>query len=160
MTPAKPHSPPSPEPPSPARLVVTADLSRLPELREFVVGRAAAAGLPPGRLPGLELVLEEAVVNVISHGYDGRPGTLELACRVENGWFVLELADEGAPFDPTGAADPDTSLPLEERSAGGLGLLLIRRSCDAVTWRREGGRNILTCRFGRERDALSSGRRP
>lgn len=152
MTPVTPHSKPSPDPLRGSRLTVPASPDHLSELVAFVLEQGAAAGLPPGRLPALELVLEEAAVNVMTHAYGGSAGTLEVSCRADADCFVLELCDEGTPFDPTAAADPDTTLPLEERTAGGLGLLLIRRNCDSLAWRREGGKNVLTCGFRREPD--------
>ena len=109
--------------------------------------QARKSGLGVERLTVLDIIVEEAAVNVISYAYPDAPGLLEVSCRTDGTEFVVELSDEGEPFDPTTATDPDTTLPLEERSAGGLGLLLIRRSCDKLFWRRESGRNILTCRF-------------
>ena len=161
MTPVTPLSPPSPEPLPAELFVVPATPGRLAELREFVGIQARKAGVEAARLSTLDLVVEEAAVNVISYAYPEAPGMLEVSCRVDGKEFVVELADEGEPFDLTAAPVPDTTLPLEERSAGGLGLLLIRRSCDALSWRRESGRNILTCRFRLQSPAVRGvGSRP
>lgn len=139
--------PPSPEAGIPARLSVAATLDRLEELLAFARTEARHAGVGEKRIMSLDLVVEEAAVNVISYAYPDGPGTIELSCRSDGELFVVEIADEGAPYDPTAAPDPDTHLSLEERDVGGLGLLLIRRNCDDLSWRRESGRNILSCRF-------------
>lgn len=154
-----PPLPPLPEPLPPERLTVPASLDRLVELREFAAVQGRRARLGEARLAALELVVEEAVVNVITHAYPDRPGTVDVACRTDGEEFVVEIADSGLPFDPTTAAGPDTTLPLEERDIGGFGILLIRRSCDALSWRRIAGRNILSCRFTRE-PSESRGHRP
>lgn len=149
------------EPTAAARLAVTAKLNRLEELREFAGAEGRKAGLPSDRLAALDLVVEEAVVNVISYAYPDGPGTVEIVCRTEGEAFVVAIVDTGIPFDPTAAPSPDTTLPLEERTIGGLGLLLIRRSCDGISWQREGGRNILSCRFSHEPGSIRAvGRQP
>ena len=109
--------------------------------------QARQAGLESHQLAAIHLVVEEAAVNVISYAYPDAPGMLKVSCQATETEFVVELTDDGPPFDPTAAPVPDTTLPLEERRAGGIGLLLIRRYCDGLSWRRESGRNILTCRF-------------
>ena len=55
------------------------------------------------------------------------------------------IADNnGIPFDPLDRADPDTTLPAEKRPIGGLGILMVKKMMDKVTYRRENGCNILT----------------
>ena len=147
MIPGKPPLPPSPEAGTPARLSVTANLDRLEELLEFARTEARKAGVAEKRLMSLDLVVEEAAVNVISYAYPDAPGPIELSCRSDGNEFVVELADEGPRYDPTAVPDPDTDLSLEERGVGGLGLHLIRHSCDGLSWRRDSDRNILSCRF-------------
>jgi serine/threonine-protein kinase RsbW len=154
MTPVKTPLPPSPEPLPAGRLSVPATMDQLPELRQFVVIQARKAGLETTRLAALDLAVEEAAVNIITHAYPETPGLLEFSCHSDETEFVVELADKGEPFDPTATTDPDTTLPLEERNPGGLGLHLIRRSCDKLSWRRESGRNILTCRFNLDPPAV------
>jgi anti-sigma regulatory factor (Ser/Thr protein kinase) len=61
---------------------------------------------------------------------------------------MVEIADDGPPFDPTTRPDPNVEAPLAEREPGGLGLMLIRRMVDQVRYRREGERNILGLAVG------------
>ena len=56
------------------------------------------------------------------------------------------FSDEGIPFDPLAQQAPDTSLPLMDRPVGGLGIFLVKKTMDAVEYRHENGRNILTIR--------------
>ena len=144
-----------------AQLSVPAVTDRLGELREFVEMQGRQAGLESTRLAAVHLVVEEAAVNITSYAYPDAPGMLTVSCRANETEFVVELADVGILFDPTAAPVPDTTLPLEERSAGGNGLILIRRYCDGLSWHRESGRNILTCRFTLHSPAIRPiGRRP
>ena len=93
----------------------------------------------------LALALEEAVANVINHGLPGLPPPHRVLVRLEIGADAVaaEVVDNGKPFDPTAAAPPDLSRPLEERQPGGLGIPLIRGLMDRVAYRRVGNSNIL-----------------
>ena len=94
----------------------------------------------------VQLALEEAIVNVINHAESKAPMELTLSSRlIEEGQLEFELIDNGAPFNPlTHPTQDQRDLSLEERKLGGLGLMLIKKCMDAVTYRHENGRNILT----------------
>ncbi len=115
----------------------------IPQVIAFIAGQAEAWGLHPQRLMQLELAVEEAVVNICLYAYEVPPG--ELLVRIESGEerFVVDLVDEGVPFDPLGVEEPDLVAPAGERQVGGLGIFLVRRVMDEVAYRREDGSNIL-----------------
>lgn len=110
----------------------------------FVADLAAKAGFGADKGIRLQLAIEEWIVNVCSHAYGGRGGTIEVALRQRSGSLLVDVADDGPPFDPTAASEPDVAMPLEEREPGGLGLLLIRRMTDEISYSRDGGRNVVT----------------
>ena len=83
-------------------------------------------------------------MNLCAHAYAGRDGEIEVAVRKGDGKLLIEIIDEGPPFDLTASAEPDLTLPLADREPGGLGLVLIRRMVDEVRHSRDGGRNIVT----------------
>ena len=109
-----------------------------------MTGLAADVGVPGEKVARLDLAIEEWATNVCRYAYPGGNGSVWVAVRREGPTLVVELSDEGSPFDPTAAAEPDVSLPLQERSPGGLGLLLMRRMVDEVSYRRDGHRNVVT----------------
>ncbi|MBR3437853.1 MAG: ATP-binding protein, partial [Lachnospiraceae bacterium] len=57
---------------------------------------------------------------------------------------IITFMDNGMPYDPTAKADPDTSLPAEEREIGGLGIFMTKRSMDEISYEYKDGKNILT----------------
>jgi len=59
---------------------------------------------------------------------------------------VITFRDSGVPFDPLQKEEPDTTLTAEEREIGGLGIFLVRKTMDAMEYRREDGFNVLTIR--------------
>ena len=122
-----------------------ADLGSLPRFIDYVTRRAEERGLPAERVLEVQLVVEEALVNVFQYAFPDGKGEVELLCGPGSGGSLrIEIRDEGVPFDPTGAPDPDITAGVEERTVGGLGILLIKKISRSVTYRREGGRNILT----------------
>lgn len=114
-------------------------------------------GLDRDHAHRLKLVLEEAIVNVVEHGYAhrGEAGDLTLTADVDGGAVVVTLQDHGTPFGPDDAPPPDLDSSWDQRRVGGLGWHLIRELTDAVAYRpgdATGGRpNILTLRVGGRR---------
>lgn len=126
-----------------AKFSCSGQLDNLAVATEFVEGQAELYGLDTAKTLGLLLALEEAFVNICSYAYSDGAGEIELACGGEGDVFILEIADSGRPFDVLALPEPDTTLSIDDREIGGLGVLLIRRLTDAVSYRRENNRNIL-----------------
>ena len=120
------------------------DLSGLTQLAGCVESFGAAQHLPTDIVNALNVVLDEAVSNAISHGYDaGVRGEIVVQMRRAPDRVLLEVEDDGRPFDPLQTPPPDLTLPLERRPIGGLGVHLIRNLMDEVSYARIGGRNVL-----------------
>ncbi|TWI73061.1 anti-sigma regulatory factor (Ser/Thr protein kinase) [Desulfobotulus alkaliphilus] len=130
------------------KLRVEAVLDALERVLAFTGEEAEAAGLDPGKCIKLALVLEEAFVNICSYAYPEGSGFAEIFCGTEDRCFVVEIHDEGEAFNVLSLPDPDTSLGIEEREIGGLGIHFIRQFTDKVAYGRENNRNILTMHFG------------
>jgi anti-sigma regulatory factor (Ser/Thr protein kinase) len=62
----------------------------------------------------------------------------------EEGTVQITLEDDGIPFDPLALTDPNTKLPLEERSIGGLGIFMVKRTMNKVKYEFKDGVNTLT----------------
>ena len=114
-------------------------------LAPFIETIAMENGLDHSLTMELNLAVEEAVVNVMEYAYpQGETGEVTIEVSLADGKLDINIIDSGAPFDPTQKSDPDTSLPVEERSIGGLGIFLVRQVMDTVSYRRDDGKNILT----------------
>ena len=129
----------------------TIEFSLANDLRE-VAGVAARIdafcadrGVAPEIAFAINLAIDELLTNTVSYGYDDEdPHWIEIVLRRENDALVLVIVDDSAPFDPTQMPEPDTEAPLDEREAGGLGLLLVNQMMDRVEYRRQDGRNVVT----------------
>ena len=93
----------------------------------------------------LNLVLEEAVVNIINYAYPKEEHqSIYLSASLHEGSVIFVLTDTGKEFDPTMVPDADISLSAEDRQIGGLGIFLIRQIMNEVKYERIEGKNVLT----------------
>ena len=133
-------------PPEPLLLTLTNTLAEIPRLADAV--EAFCEPLSPGTkdLLSLQLALEELVTNVINHGYtDGQPHTFTVALSVPAADRIRAvITDDAQAYDPLARAEVDTTLPLEDRQIGGLGVHLVKKLMDVSRYERLDGKNILT----------------
>ena len=128
-------------------LTVPGNLDSLKPIRDYVSEMATAAGLPEPAVYKLCLAVDEIATNIVVHGYEeaGLTGNITVAAQVDCRKFIVELHDTGQSYDPKKHAVPDTealSLPLEERSIGGLGILLARDSVDDLQYESTPAGNV------------------
>ena len=126
-------------------IILTNDISEVSKLYEFVEEIGNEFSLTPDVVFNLNLVLEEAVVNVINYAYPKEEHQfIYLSATLHEATIVLILTDTGKEFDPTMAPDVDITLSADEREIGGLGIFLIRQIMNEVKYERIDGKNVLT----------------
>lgn len=128
------------------QLRIAAEIASLHTIREFVLPHARQR-CAEETLADIELALEEIVVNIAEHAYQGSPGDLEISCGPSADAFVIEFCDWGPPFDPLAHPDPDLSLSIEERRIGGLGIYLVKNSTKKICYERRGESNHLRLEY-------------
>lgn len=107
----------------------------------FVTHRAQAAGLGPRAVYAVQVAVDEACSNIIEHAYGGEGcGTIVCTCRTTKDRLIIELHDNGRPFDPADVPKPDLQADLSERPAGGLGVYFIRQLMDHVEFESTPGK--------------------
>lgn len=113
----------------------TAQVRDLNDIREFLEQAVLTLGGSDDDAGDLVLAVNEAVTNVLLHGYDGQPGPVGVCVEVENDDLHVVLTDSAPHFDPTCVPPPDIFLPLEDRPLGGLGVHMMRQLTDALVYR-------------------------
>lgn len=127
------------------KLVIENEIEQLTQVATFVEEMSEEQGWGPELVFNLNLVLEEAMTNVVMYAYpEGEKHEIWLTAKIQDNTLTLILEDEGAHFDPTQVPDADTTLSAEERPIGGLGIFLIRQMMDDVAYARQEDRNVLT----------------
>ncbi len=131
---------------SPDELETEADAENLPEVEAFVEERLEAVRCPPKARMQIGVAVEEIFINIASYAY--APGRGKASVRVEIDrdplTVTITFADRGIPYDPLANADPDLSLPAEDRDVGGLGIFMTKKLVDDISYEYRGGQNILT----------------
>ena len=128
-------------------LRLPAETQSLNAAREFVLGMAVAAGAATRAIGSIELVLEELLMNVALHGYQGRQGEIEIGCSAQGDSLTLTFTDWGTSFNPLERPDPRLDADIDNRPIGGLGIVLVKKTAESIEYQRREGANILTVRM-------------
>ena len=110
---------------------------------DFLSDTLSAQSVSPGIIGAVQLATEEAVVNIVSHGYNGENGLIEVFCRVSEDAVTICIRDEAPQFNPLDLPSPDLDADLLDRRIGGLGVHLIRSLMDDVRYHYTGSGNCL-----------------
>jgi anti-sigma regulatory factor (Ser/Thr protein kinase) len=120
---------------APRAIHLRSNLDHIGLARDFVVEIAKAVPMSHREVYDLELVVDEALTNVIEHAYEGRPDRpVELTVALDGDALVIEIVHDGRRFDPTGRPEVDLKAHIAERRVGGLGLYLINKLMDEVAY--------------------------
>jgi serine/threonine-protein kinase RsbW len=127
------------------RLRVPAERKELSVIRAFVQAQAVSAGFSNESIDDLVLAVDEAATNIIVHGYEEKPGKIEVTFSSTSDTARITLRDWAPSFDPLQVPPPDITLPLHERKAGGLGIHLMRQCVDEIchSLPEDGGNELL-----------------
>ena len=96
----------------------------------------------------LDVAVDELFTNIASYAYPSGTGnaTIRLDFDPADRMFSITFIDSGIPYNPLEKPDPDVTLSAEERSIGGLGIFLVKKTMDDMTYRYENNQNIVTIR--------------
>lgn len=109
-------------------------------------GFARTHALPEAVRRSFNVALDELLANELSHGMAGLragPLTVDVEVELDQERLTVTLTNDGPPFDPFRQAAPDTTLSVDDRPIGGLGIHLVRELMDEVSYERRGARNVV-----------------
>lgn len=124
-------------------LVITNDLATLSQVRDLVAAAVQHGAFPAQFTNRLQIAVDEAVTNIVEHGYADRPrgaATIHLAAQVSPEEFRITVTDHGHTFDPNTLTDIDIERHVAQGHSGGLGVFLMRKIMDVVDYRYEAGK--------------------
>ena len=132
-------------------LTVPAQTDQLPSVLAYVEKTLSDAGCPEKTLMSIDVAVEEIFVNIANYAYEGEPGEATITVGTEPAAdgateAAISFSDSGKPFNPLEKPDPDVTLSADERTVGGLGIFMVKKSMDDVSYRREDNRNTVTIR--------------
>ena len=125
---------------------IKALMENLQELISFVDGHLEDMGASMKAQMQIDIAVEELFVNIAHYAYapDAGEAVISVAKDKEQNQISITFADSGKPYNPLEKPDPDVTLSADERSIGGLGIFMVKKSMDDMRYEYKDGQNILT----------------
>jgi anti-sigma regulatory factor (Ser/Thr protein kinase) len=121
-------------------LSIQADLGNLKKVRSFITKAGQSLGVNAEVIGDMCLVVDEAVTNVILHGYDGQEGPVDIDVEGQDRTLVITIKDQARSFNPEAVEEPHLEDSLADRAYGGMGVYLINKLTDEAEFRRLPGK--------------------
>ncbi len=129
-------------------LTVDAVLGSIPVVTEFVDQQLEQFGCPMKAQVQIDIAIDELFSNIVHYAYHPEvgPATVRVEVVDEPLSVIITFIDQGVPYDPLSKEDPDVTLSAEEREIGGLGIYIVKKNMNEITYEYKDGRNILKIR--------------
>lgn len=129
-------------------LTISAEIENIAAVTAFVDEQLEELGCSLKAQTQIDIAIDELFGNIAHYAYNPEvgPATVRVEVSDEPLAVVITFIDNGKPYDPLAKKDPDLSLSAQEREIGGLGIYMVKKSMDEVTYAYRDGQNILTIR--------------
>ena len=129
-------------------ITLDATVDNIEKVTDFVNEQLENCGCPMKAQLQIDIAIDELFGNIAHYAYqpDVGPATVRVEVVEEPLAVVITFIDSGVPYDPLGKEDPDVTLSVQERTAGGLGIFLVKKSMDDIIYEYKDGQNILKIR--------------
>ena len=126
-------------------LIVKADVNNLEEVQAFIDQKLEEVDCPMKTQTTIDIAVEEIFVNIANYAYGSSSGDAVIQVSMNEDPLSIEITfiDSGSEYNPLAKPDPNTSLSLMERQKGGLGIFMVKKSMDDMTYEYKDGKNIL-----------------
>lgn len=127
-------------------LDILAVKENLPEVLAFIDSQLEELNCGIKIITQVDVAVEEIFVNISSYAYNPEtgPATIRAEITEEPLSVIISFIDNGKQYDPLAKPDPDVKIPLKERKKGGLGIFMVKKTMDDVSYEYKDGQNILT----------------
>lgn len=124
---------------------MNATVENITRVTAFVDEELEALGCPMKAQMQIDIAIDELFGNIAHYAYNPEvgPATVRVEVVEDPLSVVVSFIDKGVPYDPLSREDPDVELSLEERRIGGLGIYMVKKSMDEISYEYKDGQNIL-----------------
>ena len=129
-------------------LTITATVENIEVVTDFVNEQLEAFDCPMKAQIQIDIAIDELFGNIAHYAYNPEVGDATVRVEVVEDPLavVITFIDKGVPYDPLAKADPDITLSAEDREVGGLGIFMVKKSMDEITYEYKDGQNVLKIR--------------
>ena len=126
-------------------LTLAATVENIETVTEFVNAQLELLDCPIKAQMQIDIAIDELFGNIAHYAYNTEVGSATVRVEVSEAPLavIITFIDNGVPYDPLGKDDPDIMLSAEEREIGGLGIYMVKKSMDEITYEYKDGQNIL-----------------
>ena len=126
-------------------LNIAATVENIETVTDFVNEQLEALDCPMKAQMQIDIAIDELFGNIAHYAYNPEIGKATVRVEVVEDPLavVITFIDKGVPYDPLAKADPNTTLSAEEREIGGLGIFMVKKTMDEITYEYKDGQNIL-----------------
>ena len=127
-------------------ITVEAVIQNVETVTEFVNAVLEENDCPAKVQMRIDVALDEIFGNIAYYAYGNSCGNVTIQIEIEKDLpgIVLTFIDQGMPYNPLENKEPDITLDIEEREIGGLGIFLVKKTMDALSYEYVDGQNVLT----------------
>ena len=127
-------------------LTIAATVENIEAVTDFVNEQLDAMDCPMKVQMKIDIAIDEIFGNIAHYAYGSDTGdaTVRVEITEEPQAVVITFIDRGVPYDPLAKDDPDMTLSIEDREIGGLGIYMVKKSMDEVSYEYRDGQNVLT----------------
>ena len=127
-------------------MTIAATVENIEAVTDFVNEQLEALDCPMKAQMQIDIAIDELFGNIAHYAYNPETGsaTVRVEVQEEPLAVIITFIDGGVPYDPLAAADPNTKLSAEERSIGGLGIYIVKKSMDEIPYEYKDGKNVLS----------------
>lgn len=129
-------------------LTIPATIENIDRVTNFVNEQLEEIDCPPKAQMQIDIAIDELFGNIAHYAYNQKTGPATVRVEVTSAPIsvVITFIDHGIPYDPLKKNDPDITLTSEEREIGGLGIFMVKKTMDEITYEYRDGQNILRIR--------------
>lgn len=126
-------------------LTIDATVENIEKVTAFVDEQLEALGCPLKAQMQIDIAIDELFGNIAHYAYNPKvgPATVRVDVLQEPLSVVVTFIDNGVAYDPLAKEDPDVALSADEREIGGLGIYMVKKSMDEISYEYKDGQNIL-----------------
>ncbi len=130
-------------------LTIPATVENIEKVTEFVNRQLEEIACPLRAQMQIDVAIDELFGNIAHYAYNPETGPATVRVEVSETPTIsvtITFIDHGVPYDPLKKDDPDITLSAEEREIGGLGIFMVKKTMDEITYEYKDGQNILRIR--------------